>query len=104
MKARIRFTSPIGLDGEDAIITITDIKKCKVEIVIPMKSLMHALMGVAGVDCEMDIFNISKVRTEFDRIKDMDIDEFTEWLQEFSLEYVLTEDTIKHQLSQEVNK
>ena len=102
MKARIRFTRPIELDGENAIITITDMKKHKVEIVIPMKSLMHALMGVSGVDCEMDIFNISMVRTEFDRIKDMDIDEFAEWLQEFSLEYVLTEDTIKHQLSQEV--
>ncbi len=102
MKARIRFTSPIGLDGKDAIITVTDMKKCKVEVVIPMKSLMHALMGTAGIDCEMDILNISKVKTEFDRVKSMDLDEFTKWLQEFSLEYVLTEDTIKHQLSQEI--
>ena len=38
----------------------------------------------------------------FDKIKAMDIDEFVEWLHEFSLEYVLTEDTIRHQLEQEV--
>lgn len=41
----------------------------------------------------------SKV-TLFNKIKEMNIDEFTEWLQEFSLEYVLNEDTIKHQLEQ----
>lgn len=60
MKARIRFTSPKGLDGENAIITITDMKKIKVEVTIPMKSLMHALMGVAGIDCEMEITDISE--------------------------------------------
>ena len=60
MKARIRFTSPKGLDGENAIITITDMKKTKVEVTIPMKSLMHALMGVAGIDCEMEITDISR--------------------------------------------
>ena len=59
MKARIRFTSPNGLDGENAIITITDMEKTKVEVTIPMKSLMHALMGVAGIDCEMEITDIS---------------------------------------------
>ena len=59
MKARIRFTSPIGLDGENAIITITDMEKTKVEVTIPMKSLMHALMGVAGIDCDMEIIDIS---------------------------------------------
>ena len=40
--------------------------------------------------------------TLFDKVKEMNIDEFVEWLQEFSLEYVLTEDTIRHQLEQEV--
>lgn len=40
----------------------------------------------------------------FDKVKEMDIEEFVEWLHEFSLEYVLTKDTIKHQLEQEVNK
>lgn len=38
----------------------------------------------------------------FDKVKEMDIDEFVEWLHEFSLEYVLTKDTIKHQLESEV--
>ena len=60
MEARIRFTSPKGLDGENAIITITDMKKTKVEVIVPMKSLMHALMGVAGIDCDMEITDISR--------------------------------------------
>ena len=58
MKARIRFTSPNELDGENAIITITDIEKTKVEVTVPMKSLMFALMGVAGIDCDMEITDI----------------------------------------------
>ena len=39
----------------------------------------------------------------FDKVKEMDIDEFVEWLHGFSLEYVLTKDTIKHQLESEVS-
>lgn len=40
----------------------------------------------------------------FDKVKEMDIDEFVEWLHDFSLEYVLTEDTIRHQLESEVRE
>lgn len=40
----------------------------------------------------------------FDKVKEMNIDEFIEWLHEFSLEYVLTKDTIKHQLEMEVTE
>ena len=40
----------------------------------------------------------------FDEVKAMNIDEFVEWLHEFSLEYVLTKDTIKHQLESEVEE
>ena len=59
MKARIRFTRPNSLDSENVLVTITDMKKIKVEVIIPMKSLMHALMGVAGIDCDMEITDIS---------------------------------------------
>jgi len=59
MKARIRFTRPNSLDGENALVTVTDMEKHKVEVTIPIKNLMHAIMGVAGVDCEMEIVDIS---------------------------------------------
>ena len=59
MKARIRFTRLNSLDSENALITITDMEKHKVEVTIPIKSLMHAIMGVAGVDCDMEIIDIS---------------------------------------------
>jgi hypothetical protein len=59
MKARIRFTRPNSLDGENVLVTVTDMEKHKVEVIIPVKSLMHAIMGVAGVDCEMEITDIS---------------------------------------------
>lgn len=48
MKARIRFTSPKGLDGENAIITITDMKKIKVEVTIPMKKPYACFNGCCG--------------------------------------------------------
>ena len=60
MYARIRFTKPNSLDAENTLITIADYEKgTKVEVTIPVKSLMHAIMGVAGVDCEMEINDIS---------------------------------------------
>jgi hypothetical protein len=59
MKARIRFTRPNSLDGENVLVTVTDMEKHKVEVTIPIKNLMHAIMGVAGVDCEMEITDIS---------------------------------------------
>lgn len=60
MKARIRFTRLSSLDSKNALITITDMKKHKVEVVVPMVSLMHAIMGVAGIDCDMEIMDISR--------------------------------------------
>ena len=59
MKARIRFTRLSSLDSENVLITITDMKKHKVEVTVPMVSLMHAIMGVAGIDCNMEIIDIS---------------------------------------------
>lgn len=37
----------------------------------------------------------------FEKIKSMDIEELTEWLVEFTKEYVCDYDTIMHQLLQE---
>lgn len=58
-KARIRFHKPNSLDDEyspklNAEI-IVDEEKNKVYITILMSSLAYALMGVSGIDCEMEI-------------------------------------------------
>ena len=59
-KARIRFHKPNSLDDEyspklNAEIIVVDEDKSKVYITIPMSSLAYALMGVSGIDCEMEI-------------------------------------------------
>ena len=74
MKARIRFTRPNSLDGENVVVTITDMEKHKVEVTIPIKSLMHAIMGVAGVDCEMET-NMTDLKNKMTAFNDPNLDE-----------------------------
>ena len=62
-KARIRFHKPNSLDDEygpklNAEIIVVDEEKNKVYITIPMSNLAYALMGVSGIDCEMEIEQI----------------------------------------------
>ena len=64
-KARIRFHKPNSLEDEyspkaNAEIIVTDEDKSKVYITIPMSSLAYALMGVSGIDCEMEITKNAK--------------------------------------------
>ena len=59
-KARIRFHKPNSLEDEyspkaNAEIIVVDEEKNKAYITIPMSSLAYALMGVSGIDCEMEI-------------------------------------------------
>ena len=60
MKARLRIHKPnsIELDGIVQII-ITDENKQKVHVQLPIADFAYAVMGVSGIDCEMEITDIS---------------------------------------------
>lgn len=52
---RIQKTPDVTADAEVRVIITTDDKV--IEAKLPLYSFAHAVMGVAGIDCEVDIRN-----------------------------------------------
>lgn len=56
MKARLRIHKPNSIEPDGIVqIIITDANRCKVECTLPIADFAYAVMGVSGIDCEMEI-------------------------------------------------
>ena len=61
MKARLRIQKPNSIEPDGVVqIIITDANRCKVECTLPIAYFAYALMGVSGIDCEMETVDMKE--------------------------------------------
>ena len=59
MKARLRIHKPNSVEPDGVVqIIIVDQNKQKVHAWLPIADFAYAVMGVSGIDCEMEIINM----------------------------------------------
>ena len=59
MNARLRIIRPNSLDPDGEVqIIVTDEEKHKVTCTLPISMFAYAIMGVSGIDCDMEIREI----------------------------------------------
>lgn len=63
MNARLRIIRPNSLEPNNNVqIILTDEEKHKVTCTLPISMFAYAVMGVSGIDCEMEIVNMKEDR------------------------------------------
>lgn len=56
MKARLRIHKPNSIEPDGVVqIIIVDDEKHKVHASLPISDFAYAIMGVSGIDCDMEI-------------------------------------------------
>ena len=61
MKARLRIHKPNSIEPDGVVqIIITDENKQKVHVQLPIVDFAYAVMGVSGIDCEMEIVDMKE--------------------------------------------
>ena len=59
MNARLRIIKPNSLEPNDHVqVIVTDGEKHKVTCTLPISMFAYAIMGVSGIDCDMEIKEI----------------------------------------------
>ena len=59
MNARLRIIRPNSLDPKGNVqVIVTDEEKHKVTCTLPISMFAYAIMGVSGIDCDMEIKEI----------------------------------------------
>ena len=59
MNARLRIIRPNSLDPKGNVqVIVTDEEKHKVTCTLPISMFAYAIMGVSGIDCDMEIREI----------------------------------------------